>query len=334
MKTQKKTNKYVKKHTEKTLQEGYEAEFFQALGQSFQPIVDSISSVFNSLSTVAGDALTATKSTVQDASSIAGEIRSLIKHVQDAKGEFDKSLSGFTKDEQKFFKEKLVEALKMLLKDPKNFATNLAQLLENNGKLEKEIDEDFKKILLYAGLAREYNIVELLKHARKIRASKKRKSSVLEETDFIDYRGEDGSWKRLSRQEVIDKLLDPTKIKDVFDLIAANHDHLIEYIKQELARLKKYEEKGGPLGSVLQRSALFVLRQRVKRRLNNIESAVELLDHEDFREDHHSIYTAHQFNKSKGKVYTAQQLNLSEDKKKKQQELKEYKEFLKDRRLI
>ena len=302
MKTQKKTNKYVKKHTEKVLQESYEAEFFQALGQSFQPIVDTISSMFQGLSDVVGQGLIFAKSSAQDASSVADELRRLLKYVQEAKGEFDKSLSGFTKEEQKFFKKKIVEVLKMLINDPKK----LVQVVQNKEKLEAEISKYLDEAQNLARLARKFDIRKLVPNSQ----------TELEEMNRIKYKG-----KQVARQDFQDLLMNQTKIKDVFDLIAKNYDNLIKYIKQELVTLEQYKKEEGLLSSLLQRSVLLVIHLRVKTHLRKMKRAEELLKDEDFRKEY---FTVDVVNKLQQMI----------DKGEQQQELREFKEFLKGRRLI
>jgi hypothetical protein len=340
MKTQKKTNKYVKKHTEKTLQESYEAELFQALGQSFTPIVKTFFGYIDRLSNVVGQAVDSAGSIASSTSSIPQEVKRFTDSLMKIKKEFDNAQSGFTKTEKDFFKEQIKEALRIANNNPSMLrdllfggAEEVAASIKNKLEVAEEIIRD----------AGNFNIKKLAP----------RSDYEIYRKDRKKYRGKDGSRRPVNAEDLQDILMDQTKINEVFKLIKQNYKNLIEYIGNELENLKKYKEEGGLLNDFLFKSLAIIVNERVGTHLRKLKNARDLLSLEDYDEEYYAVDVA-------SKLAPKEERTIGDDhpnperrkewdeylrkvgkareeegrKMNQQQELREFKEFLKDRGLI
>lgn len=354
MKTQKKTNKYVKKHTEKTLQESYEAELFQALGQSFTPIVKTFFGYIDRLSDVVGQAMDRAGSIASSTSSIPQEVKRFTDSLMKIKKEFDNAQSGFTQTEKEFFKEQIAKALRIAKDNP----SMLRDLLFGGGeKVETSIRNKLEVAQDIIRDAGNFNIKKLAPRSdyeiyRKDR-KKYREYYGLQEMEKIKYRGKDGSRRPVNAEDLQDILMDQTKINEVFKLIKQNYKNLIKYIGEELENLKKYKEEGGLLNDFLFKSLAIIVNERVGTHLRKLKNARDLLSLEDYDEEYYAVDVASklapkeertigddhpnperrkewdEYLRKVGKAREEEQRKMNQ-----QQELREFKEFLKDRGLI
>jgi len=364
MKTQKKTNKYVKKHTEKTLQEGYEAEFFQALGQSFQvlgqsftPIVDTFFGYIDRLSDVVGQAMDSAGSIASSTSSIPQEVSRFIDSLKSIKDQINRAQSGFTQTEKDFLKEQIKKALRIAMNNEDNPSMLRDLLFGGANEVGKSIEN---KLKVAEGIVRDagnFNIKKLAPRSdyeiyRKDR-KKFREYYGLQEMEKIKYRGKDGSRRPVNAEDLQDILMDQTKINEVFKLIKQNYKNLIKYIEEELENLKKYKEEGGFLNDFLFKSLAIIVNERVGTHLRKLKNARDLLSLEDYDEEYYAVDVASklapkeertigddhpnperrkewdEYLRKVGKAREEEQRKMNQ-----QQELKEFKEFLKDRGLI